>query len=109
MARSKIALYEAQLEKEAAMERRERILSEATEELRTKLEWIQSWFETEWRRAILVRYDLAVQGQEVYEHVHEPRGRRAASGAVDARAQYFGWDEGFIYDCLRVARAFTRE
>jgi hypothetical protein len=86
---------------------RETILDTAPPALREKLEWIQSWFVEDWKRSIVGRYQISAIISEIYNDVNENNGRRYGANAVKMIKQYFGWDEGVIYQALQVADSFT--
>jgi hypothetical protein len=104
-----IQQYELRLQREIALERVETILSESPPALREKIDWIRTTVEDEWRRSIVGRYQIAVAIKEVYDDVADNNGSVYGARAVEAIKKALGWDDGVIYQALRVAGAFTPE
>jgi hypothetical protein len=102
-----IQQYELRLQREIALERAETILSESPPALREKIDWIRTTVEDEWRRSIVSRYQIAVVIKEVYDDVNGNKGSVYGARAVEAIKKALGWDDGVIYQALRVAGAFT--
>src|SRR4051794_35333046 len=98
--------YEEKLKLEHFHERREALMEEAPAALREKLQWIQTWFDEDWRRNILSRYELALRVSEIYDDVTDNNGGRYGSGAVEVIKTCFRWDDGVIYQALRLVEAF---
>src|SRR4051812_3369270 len=106
---SRIYQFELQLQREEAQDRAERILQDSPPTLREKINWIRNYFEDEWRRSILGRYQVAVILREIYDDVTEHNGAVYGAKAVEAIKDMFGWDNGIVYQALNVADAFTPE
>jgi hypothetical protein len=106
---SHIRQYELGLQREIALERAETILSESPPALREKIDWIRTTVEEEWRRSIVSRYQIAAAIKEVYDDVNDNNGSVYGARAVEAVKKALGWDDGVIYQALRVADAFTPE
>jgi hypothetical protein len=45
----------------------------------------------------------------IYKDVRENRGRIYGTNAMQYICKYFGWNEGVIYNCMRIAEVFTDE
>jgi hypothetical protein len=109
MAVSRIQQFELELQREFALDRAEAILDKSPPALREKVTWIRNYFEDEWRRSIVGRYQVAVIIREIYDDVTDSKGSVYGANAVEAIKESFGWDDGIIYKALHVADAFTPE
>ena len=90
-------------------DRRRELYQNAEPALREKLDWIQAWWEREYRHHALSLYELGRQCKVVYDDVSKRRGRRYGAEAVDVIEEYFQLDEGLIYRALRLANAFSEQ
>jgi hypothetical protein len=88
---------------------RQTILDTAPPALREKLLWIDDWFSEDWKRSILGRYQISLHIRDIYLDVMENNGGRYGAQAVQMIRNYFGWDQGTIYQALKVTEAYTLE
>jgi hypothetical protein len=109
MAISRIQQFELQLQHEMAQGEAEALMNESPLALREKITWIRDYFEDEWRRSIVGRYQVAAVIREIYDDVADNGGAVYGAKAVEAIKKAFGWDEGIIYQALHVADTFTLE
>jgi hypothetical protein len=109
MAFSRIQQFELQLQHEMAQEQAEVLMDESPPALREKITWIRNYFEDEWRRGIVGRYQVAAVIREIYDDVTDNKGAVYGAKAVKVIKKVFGWDDGIIYQALHVADTFTPE
>jgi hypothetical protein len=109
MAFSRIQQFELQLKHEMAQEQAEALMNESPPALRDKITWIRNYFEDEWRRSIVGRFQVAAVIRDIYDDVTDNGGAVYGTKAVEAIKKAFGWDDGIIYQALHVADTFTPE
>jgi hypothetical protein len=109
MAFSRIQQFQLQLKHEMAQDEAEVLMDESPPALREKITWIRNYFEDEWRRGIVGRYQVAAVIREIYDDVTDNKGVVYGAKAVKAIKKAFGWDDGIIYQALHVADTFTPE
>jgi hypothetical protein len=90
-------------------EKRERIYREAPAALQKKIDWLQKWFDKEARDSIKRHYELGQAFKEIHDDATKYQGKTYGIHAVDQIKDYFGWDEGVIYNCMRMVQNFTKE
>jgi hypothetical protein len=93
---------------ETIEEKRARILQDATPALRAELDWFQDWFDKEFRHSLLSRRELGNRYKKIYDDTTTGRNTYGVH-AVEQISEYFGWDDGVIYNSMKFARLFTEE